>query len=103
MHEGYNNVYYQGDSAGWLTTAASRPRMLENFAAMLTNAPFLFSSPRLLEECRTFVRHPDGSASAAGGAHDDMVMAMAVALAVRAEMAPNAGRKASSVSVGSLG
>ncbi len=103
LHEGYQNVYYQGNQAGWLTSAASRPRMLENFAATLTNAPFLFSSTRLLEECRTFVRHPDGSASAANGTHDDLVMAMAVALAVRADAAPSAGRKPSSVSVGSLG
>jgi hypothetical protein len=103
LHEGHNNVYYQGNNAGWLTSAASRPRMLETFAATLTNAPFLFSSTRLLEECRTFVRHPDGSASAASGTHDDLVMAMAVALAVRADTAPNASRKPSSVSVGSLG
>ncbi len=103
LHEGYSNVYYQGNQAGWLTSAASRPRMLENFAATLTNAPFLFSSTRLLEECRTFVRHPDGSASAANGTHDDLVMAMAVAQAVRAEVAPNASRKPASVSVASLG
>jgi len=103
LHEGYLNVYYQGNQAGWLTSPATRPRMLENFAATLTNAPFLFSSTRLLEECRTFVRHPDGSASAANGTHDDLVMAMAVALAVRAESAPNASRKPVSVTVGSLG
>lgn len=103
LHEGYNNVYYQGNQAGWLTSVASRPRMLENFAATLTNAPFLFSSTRLLEECRTFVRHPDGSASAANGTHDDLVISMAVALAVRAEMAPNAARKPATVSLGSLG
>jgi hypothetical protein len=47
--------------------------------------PGLFASPRLLEECRTFVRRPDGSAAAANGAHDDTVMAMAIALAVRTE------------------
>ncbi len=103
LHEGYNNVYHQGNQAGWLTSAASRPRMLENFAATLTNAPFLFSSTRLLEECRTFVRHPDGSASAANGTHDDLVMSMAVAQAVRAEVAPNAARKPANVSVASLG
>jgi len=102
MYEGRTNVYYQGNNAGWLTTVASRPRMLETFAATLTNAPFLFSSTRLLEECRTFVRHPDGSASAAYGTHDDLVMAMAVALAVRADVAPTV-RKAASVSMESLG
>jgi hypothetical protein len=77
--------------------------MLETFAATLTNAPFLFSSTRLLEECRTFVRHNDGSASAANSTHDDLVMAMAVALEVRSEVAPKGARKASSVSMGSLG
>ncbi len=103
MNEGRNNVYYQGNKPGWLTSVASRPRMLETFAATLTNAPFLFSSTRLLEECRTFVRHPDGSVSAANGTHDDLVMAMAVALAVRADTAPNTKRKPTSVSMGSLG
>ena len=38
---------------------------------------------------KTFVRHADGHAAAAEGAHDDCVMAMAIALAVRRE---DAGR-----------
>ena len=87
MHENYLNLYGSGGQTGWWTSAASRPRMLENFAAVLASAPFLFASPRLLEECRTFVRRPDGTAAAANGAHDDTVMAMAIALAVRAEVA----------------
>jgi hypothetical protein len=86
MNEGYQNLYPGGAPPGWLTTAASRPRMLENFAAVLSSASFLFLSPRLLQECRTFIRHQDGSSAAAGGAHDDTVMAMAIALAVRAEV-----------------
>ncbi len=83
-------VYHQKGEAGWLTSAASRPRMLQNLAAVLANAPFLFASKRLLEECKTFVRRPDGSTAAANGAHDDTVMAMAIALAVRAEVAGRA-------------
>jgi hypothetical protein len=86
MGQGYTNVYKSGNQPGWLTTVASRPRMLENFAAILSAASFMFLSPRLLEECRTFVRHTDGSCSAAAGAHDDTVMAMAIAQAVRAEL-----------------
>ncbi len=86
MTAGYQNLYPGGGPPGWLTTAASRPRMLENFAAVLSSASFLFLSPRLLQECRTFIRHQDGSSAAAGGAHDDTVMAMAIALAVRAEV-----------------
>jgi hypothetical protein len=86
MSQGYTNVYKSGGQPGWLTTSASRPRMLENFGASLAAAPFMFLSPRLLEECRTFIRHPDGTCSAAAGAHDDTVMAMAIAQIVRAEL-----------------
>jgi hypothetical protein len=57
--------------------------MIENMAAVLTAEPELFHSPRLLEECRTFVRHADGNSAAADGTHDDCVMAMAIALGVR--------------------
>jgi hypothetical protein len=60
--------------------------MLENLTGLLSAAPFMFLSPRLLEEFRTFIRHPDGTCSAAAGAHDDTVMAMAIAEAVRAEV-----------------
>ncbi|MFZ0774598.1 MAG: terminase [Candidatus Sulfotelmatobacter sp.] len=85
----YGNIFAKNGQLGWLTSAASRPAMIENMVAVLMAEPKLFHSPRLLEECRTFVRHPDGNAAAADGAHDDCVMAMAIALAVRRE---NAGR-----------
>ncbi|HWF91793.1 MAG TPA: hypothetical protein VN684_05885 [Terriglobales bacterium] len=74
---------YCGEQDGWLTSAVSRPAMIENLAAMLATAPGLFQSPQLLNECRTFVRHVDGSSAAMAGAHDDCVMAMAVGLAAR--------------------
>ncbi len=80
---GCGNVYREGEQDGWLTSAVSRPAMIENLAAMLATAPGLFQSPRLLNECRTFVRHVDGSSAAMAGAHDDCVMAMAVGLAAR--------------------
>ena len=57
--------------------------MIENLAAVLATEPKLFHSALFLGECRTFVRHGDGSTGAAAGAHDDAVMAMAVAFAVR--------------------
>jgi hypothetical protein len=79
----YGNLFEKDGQLGWLTSAASRPAMIENMAAVLMCEPELFHSPRLLEECRTFVRRPDGSSAAADGAHDDCVMAMAIALAVR--------------------
>jgi|HubBroStandDraft_6_1064221.scaffolds.fasta_scaffold00063_45 hypothetical protein len=79
----YGNLFEKDGQLGWLTSAASRPAMIENMAAVLMSEPELFHSPRLLEECRTFVRRADGTAAAADGAHDDCVMAMAIALAVR--------------------
>jgi hypothetical protein len=86
---GYENIFLQNGQEGWLTSAVSRPAMIENLAGVLMAQPDLFHSPRLMGEFRTFVRHADGNASAAEGAHDDCVMAMAIALAVRRE---DAGR-----------
>lgn len=90
---GYANVYCEGQQEGWLTSAVSRPAMIENFASMLATEPALFRSSRLLNECRTFVRHADGSSSAASGSHDDCVMAMAIALAARQAVAGKTQRK----------
>ncbi len=84
-HSEYPDIYEKAGQLGWLTSAATRPAMIENMAAVLTEQPELFHSPRLLEECRTFVRHPDGTAAAADDAHDDCVMAMGIALVVRRE------------------
>ena len=65
--EGISNVFQEGGQDGWLTSAVSRPAMVENLAAVLATEPELFRSARLLNECRTFVRYPDGSSGAAGG------------------------------------
>jgi hypothetical protein len=87
----YERVYYQGgrqdgQRPGWLTTALSRPLMLGRLGAALVENPGCFMSRALLNECRCFVRHRDGSTGAQSGTHDDRLMAMAVALGVREEM-----------------
>ncbi|MGO8719327.1 MAG: terminase [Acidobacteriaceae bacterium] len=84
--ERYPAVYEQRGQAGWLTTAVSRPAMIALLGVTLTTGPGIFSSSRLLAECRTFVRQSDGRTGAAAGMHDDCVMAMAIALQIRAEM-----------------
>jgi hypothetical protein len=91
--EGSLNVFRDGGQDGWLTSAASRPAMVENLAAILATEPRLFRSPRLLNECRTFVRYPDGSSGADGGTHDDCVMAMAIALAARRAVVGDLSRR----------
>jgi hypothetical protein len=81
--ERYEPLYRRGRVAGWETTAATRPAMLGSFGALLSARPELLQSRRLLGECRTFVRGVDGRAEAAEGEHDDAIMAMSLALAVR--------------------
>ena len=89
----YPKLFSQGNQLGWLTSIASRPGMIERLAILLASDEDWVHSPRLLRECRSFVRHPDGSSRAAAGAHDDCVMAMAVALAAREEAQPAAPEK----------
>jgi hypothetical protein len=84
--EKYANIYSQNGVPGWLTTAASKPVMIARMGSLLVASPGLFYSRRLLEECRTYNNQPNGGTGAASGAHDDCVMAMAIAQTVRAEM-----------------
>jgi hypothetical protein len=95
----YENLYEAGGQEGWLTNVVTRPAMIENLAAVLMAQPELFHSSRLLGEMKTFVRHADGHGGAAEGAHDDCVMAMAIALAVRRE---DAGRVRKRVELASV-
>jgi hypothetical protein len=82
----YPRIYAAAGQPGWLTTSISRPAMLGRLDAALVEQPECFQSRRLLGECRGFSRRPDGKTSAQAGAHDDRVMAMAIALAARAEL-----------------
>lgn len=80
---GYQRIFRDGGQDGWLTSAVTRPGMIENLAAILSLKPTLFQSTRLLTECRTFIRRRDGGSGSGAGSHDDCVMAMAIALAGR--------------------
>lgn len=77
----YENIYQHKGQDGWPTSPMERPTMLNRMAAALVDQPEIFSSRRLLQECRSFVRLPNGKTGAKSGAHDDCVMAMAVGLA----------------------
>jgi hypothetical protein len=82
----YPRLYIQDGQDGWLTSSLSRPAMIGRLAAALVERPQVFQSRRLLKECRTFVRQRSGKTGAQSGAHDDCVMAMAIALAARSEI-----------------
>jgi hypothetical protein len=83
---GYRRIYRQRGQTGWLTTSVSRPAVLGRLGAALVEAPERFLSPKLLAECRSFVRLSDGGSGARAGTHDDRVMAMAIGLAARGEL-----------------
>ena len=83
----YQRVYSHGGQAGWLTTSVSRPAVIARLEAALVEEPEQFQSRRFLGECRSFVRQPNGSSGAQSGTHDDRIMAMAIGLAARAELA----------------
>ena len=82
----YAPIYTQGGQSGWLTTSMSKPAVLGRLDAALVDEPGCFMSRRLLAECRSFIRLPNGSAGARAGTHDDRVMAMAIGLEARAEL-----------------
>ncbi|MGH9589400.1 MAG: terminase [Terracidiphilus sp.] len=86
----YEKIYCQGGrrggEPGWLTTSLSRPAALGRLDAALVEEPERFMSRKLLAECRSFVRLPNGGTGAQAGTHDDRVMAMAIGLAAREEM-----------------
>ncbi|HEY6445169.1 MAG TPA: terminase [Acidobacteriaceae bacterium] len=82
----YARIFRKDGKAGWTTTSMSRPLMLGKLDAALVEAPQCFFSAKLLVECRSFVRMRNGSTGARAGTHDDRVMAMALALAARAEI-----------------
>ena len=84
--ERYANLYRQNGLPGWLTTQASKPEIIAGLGVLLEHTPERFNSRRLLGECRTFVAAENGRTAAAAGAHDDLVMAMAIAQAVCAEV-----------------
>jgi hypothetical protein len=89
--ERYDNVYASSSggssgAAGWLTTAGNKPAMISRLGALLEENANLFLSRRFLTECRTFLSLANGASGAAQGAHDDCLMAMAVAHAVRSEL-----------------
>lgn len=79
----YARLFQQDGEAGWLTTAMSRPRVLREVERLLGEGADSVMSSRLLREMKTFVRDARGRTGAAQGQHDDLVMAMGIALAAR--------------------
>jgi hypothetical protein len=79
-------LFGNAGTTGWDTNQRTRPTMVYRFVEMMHREPHLFQSRRLLKECRTFIRRENGTPGAAQGTHDDCIIAMAIALAVREEV-----------------
>lgn len=80
----YTRVYVAADDKpGWHTNTLTRPVMLDELAN--AHRTGLWKSPdrNVLGQIRTFVIGPTGKPEAASGEHDDLVMAAAMAWAVR--------------------
>jgi hypothetical protein len=82
--ERYANLYRdEAGQDGFLTSSGSRALALSRLYSTLAEEPRKFMSERLLRECRTFVRCENGRTEAQAGEHDDLVLAMAIALEAR--------------------
>lgn len=86
---GYTNVYLRErydklsdevvDEPSFRTTPKTKPIIIGELQTDLRADPTLDPDPETLREILTFVRLPNGSMGAVTGAHDDLVMALAIA------------------------
>lgn len=68
------------DRLGWQTNKLTRPLMLDAMQEALREESTTPRDETTLAECTSFVRKPSGKPEAAAGAHDDCVMAYAIAI-----------------------
>ncbi|MBQ8546704.1 MAG: hypothetical protein IJ437_07185 [Clostridia bacterium] len=86
---GYKNLYKQrsytlqsektSSTAGFLTTSITRPLIISNLVSVMRENIYLETDRETLYEMSTFVKRSDGRSAAIDGAHDDLVMASAIA------------------------
>jgi phage terminase large subunit len=65
---------------GFVTTTVSKPQVISDLQLALRQRVIHLHDPISIAECRTFVYRPNGTTSAEQGAHDDTVMALALAV-----------------------
>lgn len=87
---GYPNQYVRprqegmGACYGFRTTSVTRPLILAGLVEVVRDHPQWLWDKDTLREMLTFVRSPRGRPEAQPGAHDDCVMALAIAYYIRA-------------------
>jgi hypothetical protein len=65
---------------GFVTTAVSKPQVISDLQLAIRQHVIHLHDPITIAECRQFVFRANGSTAAAPGAHDDTVMALALAV-----------------------
>ena len=70
-------------SYGFKTTKITRPIIIAQLVKIVREHCELINDRKTLEEMLTFVRNEKGRAEAQNGAHDDLVMALAIAYYIR--------------------
>lgn len=78
---------------GYRTDKLNRPVAIAELIELMRDHPECVSDRATLEEMMSFVRNDHGRAEAAEGAHDDLIMALAIALYVRAQAPPAVAAK----------
>ena len=86
---GYTNLYKMKQNIkqselspsnfGFLTTSITRPLIISNLVSVMRENIYLETDRETLMEMSTFIKRNDGKSAAADGAHDDLVMASAIA------------------------
>ena len=74
------------DRTGWDTTAKTRAHMLDTLDRVLRDGDFDLVDLAAVNELATFVRQENGKPEAQPGCHDDIVMSLAIAVTVAADM-----------------
>lgn len=89
---GYANQYArpreEGGGRGFRTTSSTRPLIIAGLVEIAREHPDWLNDPETLREMLSFVRGPRGRPEAQSGAHDDCVMALAIAYYVRESRLP---------------
>ena len=94
---GYRNQYQREidnsivtktiDKIGWLTTSATRPVLISTIVEFIRENVDKINNVKLLRECLTFIKKPNGKKEAENGYHDDRVMSFGIALMSRDQQA----------------
>lgn len=86
VREVYDNYTGQLKKAfGWHTNSTTRPVLVATVQEYVRDNLYQIHDPDTLRECLTFIRNEKGRAEAEAGEHDDLIMALGIALCSRGQ------------------